>query len=180
MMKLKPLSTRFIFDSDELNKVLLELIETAESIFISSAWVSHKTDAYRLLLKHKDKISKFYCGISGFNTTPEVLKDFALPYENFWVVNDLNLFHHKCFIFKLKDSRGVFKHKILTGSANFTYSGLNENYEIMQLTEFDSLINLEDQISSTLSSALIQVDAGFIVQYQERYRYSLMTYFRLM
>jgi hypothetical protein len=168
-MKLKPLTTRFIQDSHEFTQVLNDLIETSESIFISSAWVSDKSDSYKLLYKNRQKITTFYCGISGFNTTPQVLKDYALPFKNFWIVNDVNLFHHKCFIFKIKDRKGLFKHKVLMGSANFTYAGLYENYEILQLTEFDGLIDLEDKITSSLKPVAIQYDLNDILDYERRY-----------
>jgi HKD family nuclease len=168
-MNLKPFTTRFILNSDELTNVLNELIETSETIFISAAWVTHITDSYKLLLKHKNKISHFFCGISEFITTPQVLKDFALPFEHFSVVNDTKLFHHKCLIFKLKDKNGVFTHTVLQGSANLTYSGLHENYEIMQMTHFNSLIDLDEKLHRLLKPASVSVDISYILDYERRY-----------
>jgi hypothetical protein len=169
MQKTNIKSSKFITTSNELNNVLIELINECESIFISSAWGTHTTQAYKLLLKNKHKIAHFYCGVSGFNTSPEVLKDFQYPFEHFFIVNDVRLFHHKCFVFKMKNSRGAFNNIVLLGSANFTDAGLNQNFEIMQLTEYDSIIDLDDKISKLLRPYSIQVDLDYIIDYERRY-----------
>lgn len=158
------LRTDFLVSDKELKKVFRDQIESSEEVYLSAAWVTEDHSVYRSLLKSKDNIKKFFCGVSGYITSPEVLEDFK-DHPNFYIVDDTELFHHKAYMFVKGEQTTV-----ICGSPNLTWKAFGANDEIVQCTTIDGRIDLFKSIEFQIKHKLRRVTPEFVDKYREDFR----------
>jgi HKD family nuclease len=157
--------TKFYLENSVFKNVFSKLILQADEIYISVAWTTNDHSIYRQLSQNKQKIKKFYCGIARNLTSPEVLEDFK-EHDDFKIVNDTELMHHKFYMFKYKDDNGATVFETLVGSANLTANGFANNYEIMQHSKFSVLVNVFNEIDTMLAPLSFRPSQEFIDKYK--------------
>lgn len=118
----------------DIQKNICDFIQKYNNISISVAWASANSEAFKTLIKNKNKIKYSTVGLDFYQTHPDFIKEF-LNNENlkFYPQKmDNGIFHPKIYLFWNDEKDWV----CLIGSANFTQSSLTNNSEIM--TMFDS------------------------------------------
>lgn len=163
---------KFLMKNNEFADTFINLVKKSESIYISSAWVTENHEPFEILYKNKGKIKRFFCGIENYLTSPEVLKKFREE-ESFRIIAESQLFHHKVYLFNYKDNKGVTRWESLIGSANLTRAGVYNNFELIQHTVYDELINLHNDLEKRLFDLSISFSDEFIINYEKNYELAL-------
>ena len=115
-----------VLSGDDLLHRFKELLETARSVDITTAWATpgRHLQALRDAVGRGDVKVRAIVGISGNATHPDALKELnGIPGGNLRIVpNGGRLFHPKLYLFELR-AGGIVERRAWIGSANFTRAG---------------------------------------------------------
>ena len=115
-----------VLSGDDLLHRFKELLETARSVDIATAWATpgRHLQALRDAVGRGDVKVRAIVGISGNATHPDALKELnGIPGGNLRIVpNGGRLFHPKPYLFELR-AGGIVERRAWVGSANFTRAG---------------------------------------------------------
>ena len=140
---------RILSTCKELTQELSTAITEYKTIRFSVAWASANHDVFRLLTT-KNNLKKIFASTVGLHfeqTHPDFIKIFLKEETRVKFIKKKNgIFHPKIYLFYNNENDW----KAFIGSANFTYSALNDNDEVMVVVEsnnkkdFGSFIQILD------------------------------------
>lgn len=111
----------------EIQNKICSLMNSYGNISFASAWASANSEAFKVLMKNKNKIHKIVVGIHFYQTNPNFIKEFIDNKKVKFITNPNGIFHPKIYLF----SNNKNDWQCLIGSANFTKSAMEKNTEIM-------------------------------------------------
>jgi HKD family nuclease len=129
-------------------KVINRLIGDADEIIICTAFmkVSGLTPILSTL-KEKTDVSTFYVGTDYYLTEPDALRELFRQGHCIYITKKAACtFHPKAYYFRLGE-----KITLITGSANLTGGGLETNFELSVLNEFDKSSALDKSFKAAIA-----------------------------
>jgi HKD family nuclease len=111
----------------EIQNKICSFMNSYENISFASAWASANSEAFKTLMKNRNKIHKIVVGIHFYQTNPNFIKEFTNNEKVKFITNPSGIFHPKIYLF----SNNEKDWQCLIGSANFTKSAMEKNTEIM-------------------------------------------------
>lgn len=146
-----------------LRSRLLKLIESCDSFWLASAWVT-RNDVFDAAIAARSKLRQFVIGTHGYSTCAECLES-CIPLVQAKVVKpDARVFHPKIYAFEMEKRLVVY-----VGSSNFTYAGLTNNIEcgvfLSDQIGHKKLQSFVDFIAAQWNVAGM-IDADFVTTYR--------------
>ncbi len=127
-------------DAHKIEEKLIECINKYENISMSVAWASSRSNAFKELVKNKNKIQTSTVGLHFYQTDPEFIEVFLNDRKLQFYKKNEGIFHPKIYLFWNNEIDWI----CLSGSANFTKSALSINDEIMILFNSNDNISFKD------------------------------------
>lgn len=147
----------------DIENTLSKLIVSSKSISFASAWASASAEAFKVLLKHSNKINKIVVGIHFYQTHPNFIKEFIENKNVKFITNPNGIFHPKMYLFVNNDNDW----DCLIGSANFTKSAMEKNSEIMihinskDINSNETYQQIVDEINTYFNRATIFTQSDY-------------------
>ncbi len=110
-----------------IDKTLVKLMKKYECYYFATAWASLGSEASQELFNNKDRIKKIVVGTHFYQTHPDFIKQFIDSDTVNFILNTDGVYHPKVYLF----SNSEREWECIIGSANFTFSALSKNDEIV-------------------------------------------------
>lgn len=131
---------KIISSAQEISKLLCESIKRFNYISFAVAWASVSSDASKILMENKQKISYSTVGLHFYQTHPNFIKKFLNNKQVKFMLKKDGIFHPKIYLFFNDNNDWI----CLIGSANFTQSALTKNDEVMVLVDSNEQDDFEE------------------------------------
>jgi len=132
----------------KIDNILVNLMKKYKTYQIATAWASLGSNASAKLLKNKKHIKKMVVGTHFYQTHPDFIEKFINSKKVHFILKTNGIYHPKVYLFSnSKDSW-----ECIIGSANFTFSALTKNSEIV--IHIKSTDSNSDTIYQTLINAI--------------------------
>lgn len=134
---------------EEISEILCKAIKKYKNVSFAVAWASANTKVYQLLIQkeNKKKIFNSVVGLHFYQTHPDFLESFILHKEVKFVKNQKGVFHPKIYLFWNSNTDWLS----IIGSANLTYSAMNENDETVVLLD-----SCESNMFNSIQEAILK------------------------
>lgn len=111
----------------KIDRLLSSLMKKYKQYYIATAWASLGSKASKELLINKRRIKKMVVGTHFYQTHPDFIEKFINSKRVRFILKTNGIYHPKVYFF----SNGKDNWECIIGSANFTFSALSKNAEVV-------------------------------------------------
>lgn len=111
----------------KIDAKIKSLLKKYKNYHIATAWASLGSNSASELLKNRKRIKKMVVGTHFFQTNPNFIAKFINSRNVHFILQTNGIYHPKVYLF----SNNETSWECIVGSANFTYSALTKNSEIV-------------------------------------------------
>ncbi|MFH0270575.1 restriction endonuclease PLD domain-containing protein [Vibrio jasicida] len=118
---------KIISKPSDIDSTLVKLMKRYSNYYIATAWASMGSKASNELVANQNRIAKMIVGTHFFQTHPDFIERFIDNENTRFILKPDGVYHPKVYLFLDDESNW----ECLVGSANFTFSALKRNHEVV-------------------------------------------------